>query len=257
MATEPEANGSDPHPGPLTPAARRTPVPPEPPAPEPAADRPPPVPPPRPDPTWNLGDELEGLESTAEHVEVYAPPKPRPSPRPRPTLPAPPRELRAPRRAAAVISISLVGVAVLVQLVSVLSQSSGTGAAGDLSAQASRTVVAPGGRIELAGEGAAADAELVLEVRQPLVLRAPLALPDCLVLLSHARGIRPRQLAPAAAPAHLVLCLDHLLDVLALQAGLVLVGTSRPPVDEVGAAARVGPRHQDQHQDDEANQSQG
>jgi poly-gamma-glutamate capsule biosynthesis protein CapA/YwtB (metallophosphatase superfamily) len=204
MATEPEANGSDPRPGPLTPAARRGPVPPEPPeptTPEPEADRPPPaLSPPATDPAWNLSDELEGLEA-AEHVEVraYAPAPPRP-PRPKlqsrpraklktalPPLPsagqepapqapaAPAPSLPLPRSVAAVVSISLVGVAVLVQLVSVLSQSSGAGAAGDLSAQASRTVVAPGGRIELAGDGAASDAKLVLEVRRRAEAWSPVA----------------------------------------------------------------------------------
>ena len=186
MATEPEANGSDTRPGPLTPAARRRPA-------APAA--------PPPDPAWNLSDELEGLEANAEHVEVYeharprpaprrplrtpqrppAPPEPRPQPglsppaRPHPgaepatrELPAPLRERSTPGVAAAVVSISLVTLAVLLQLASVLSSRSGSGAAaGDISADASRKVVAPGGRIELAGDGAPDRAELVLEVRRP------------------------------------------------------------------------------------------
>jgi|Tabmets5t2r1_1033131.scaffolds.fasta_scaffold03809_3 poly-gamma-glutamate capsule biosynthesis protein CapA/YwtB (metallophosphatase superfamily) len=152
MATEPEANGSNPRPGPLTPAARR-----EPPVQAQAS--------PGPDTAWNLGDELEGLEGAAEHVEVYAYAPPRPRPRPRPTLPVPPRELRGPGPAAAVVSISLVTLAVLLQLASVLT--SGSGAAGDLSAEASLAVVAPGGRIELAGDGAPAEGELVLETRRP------------------------------------------------------------------------------------------
>jgi poly-gamma-glutamate capsule biosynthesis protein CapA/YwtB (metallophosphatase superfamily) len=177
MATEPEANGSEPRPGPLTPAARRPPVPPEPP---PAAD-----------PAWNLSDELEGLEGAVEHVEVYeyAPPRPRPRTRtrprpagrtqrpptahPKPAPPAPPSPSEAPapsvplpRSVVAIVSISLVGVAVLVQLASVLSSGSGGAAAGDLSAAASRAVVAPGGRIALAGEGAPSGARLVLEIRR-------------------------------------------------------------------------------------------
>jgi poly-gamma-glutamate capsule biosynthesis protein CapA/YwtB (metallophosphatase superfamily) len=149
MATEPEANGSKARPGPLTPAARR-----EPPVPA--------QPSPGPDTAWNLSDELEGLEGAAERVEVhaYAPPKPRP--RPGPTLPVSPRELRAPGPAAAVVSISLVTLAVLLQLASVLT----SGAAGDLSAEASLAVVAPGGRIELAGDGAPSGGELVLETRR-------------------------------------------------------------------------------------------
>jgi hypothetical protein len=84
-----------------------------------------------------------------------------------------------------------------------------------------------------------------------------LALPNRLVLLRHARGIRARQVALAAAAAHLVLRLDHLLDVLGLQARLVLERAGRPPVNEVGAAARIGAGQEDEYQDDEANQSQG
>jgi poly-gamma-glutamate capsule biosynthesis protein CapA/YwtB (metallophosphatase superfamily) len=187
MATEPEANGSDAHPGPLTPAARRPPAAP--------AETPP-------DPAWNLSDELEGLEANAEHVEVYehAPPRtprtqphtprtpprtprtpprtprtpphaplrtpPRPAPQARPGATTPPRERSAPGVTAAVVSISLVTLAVLLQLASVLSSRSGSGAAAGISADASRTVVAPGGRIELAGDGAPGRAELVLEVRR-------------------------------------------------------------------------------------------
>ena len=167
MATEPEAKGSDAPPGPLTPAARR----------HPAAPAEPP-----PDPAWNLSDELEGLEANAEHVDVYeyapprtpprtplrTPPRPTPAPRPRPGAPAPPRERSTPGVAAAVVSISLVTLAVLLQLASVLSSRSGSGAAAaaGISADASRTVVAPGGRIELAGDGAPERAELVLEVRR-------------------------------------------------------------------------------------------
>ncbi|HEV2874919.1 MAG TPA: CapA family protein [Thermoleophilaceae bacterium] len=157
MATEPEAKGSETRPGPLTPAARqRPPVPGEP---APASD-----------PAWNLGDELEGLESGAEHADVYAhtPPRtrPRPGPLPRPAVTAPPRERSAPAGAAAVVSISLVTLAVLLQLASVLSSRSESATAGGLSAEASRAVVAPGGRIELAGAGAPAGADLVLEVRR-------------------------------------------------------------------------------------------
>src|SRR5688500_3406084 len=43
------------------------------------------------------------------------------------------------------------------------------------------------------------DPQLVLEVREPLVVPASLALANRLVLLRHSRGIRPRQLALAAA----------------------------------------------------------
>jgi poly-gamma-glutamate capsule biosynthesis protein CapA/YwtB (metallophosphatase superfamily) len=156
MATEPEAKGSDARPGPLTPAARRQP-------PVPSQD------PPGPDTAWNLGDELEGLEAGAEHVELYAPsrPRPRPRPRPGPAFPPPLRELPAARPVAAVVSISLVTLAVLLQLASVLTWGSDSGSGGDLSAEASRDVVAPGGRIELAGSGAPSGAELVLETRRP------------------------------------------------------------------------------------------
>jgi poly-gamma-glutamate capsule biosynthesis protein CapA/YwtB (metallophosphatase superfamily) len=90
-----------------------------------------------------------------------------------PGAPAPPIPL--PRSLVAGVSISLVGLAVLVQVFSVLSSRSGTAAAGELSAQASRTVVAPGGRIELAGDGAAPDAELVLEVRRRAEAWSPVA----------------------------------------------------------------------------------
>ena len=157
MATEPEAKGSEAHPGPLTPAARRRP--PVPSQPAPAQD-----------PAWNLSDELEGLEGGTEHVDVYAhappPTRPRPAPRPRPAVPAPLRERSLPGVAAAVVSISLVTLAVLLQLASVLSSRSGSGAAGGISAEPSRTVVAPGGRIELAGDGVPSQAGLVLEVRR-------------------------------------------------------------------------------------------
>jgi poly-gamma-glutamate capsule biosynthesis protein CapA/YwtB (metallophosphatase superfamily) len=168
MATEPEAKGSDARPGPLTPAARRRPAVPA-------------EPPPGRDPAWNLSDELEGLEAGAEHVDVYesAPPRtplrtpPRtplrtpPRPARHPGVPAPPRERSTPGVTAAVVSISLVTLAVLLQLASVLSSRSGSGAAAaGISADASRTVVAPGGRIELAGDGAPDRAELVLEVRR-------------------------------------------------------------------------------------------
>ncbi|HZN90112.1 MAG TPA: CapA family protein [Thermoleophilaceae bacterium] len=141
MATEPDAKESGARPGPLSPAARRNP-----PAPS--------QPPAELDPQWNLGDELEGLEAGAEHVDVHAPAPPRPW------------ELPVPRWAAAAVSISLVGIAVLVQLASVLGSRSGAGE-GDLSAEPSRAVVAPGGRIELAGDGAASGAELVVEMRRP------------------------------------------------------------------------------------------
>ncbi len=50
MATEPEAKGSDPRSGPLTPAAQRRHV---------------RRPPPDGDPAWNLSDELLGLEAGA------------------------------------------------------------------------------------------------------------------------------------------------------------------------------------------------
>ncbi len=112
MATEPEANGSDARPGPLTPAARRE-------SPVPAQ------PSPGPDSAWNLGDELEGLEGAAEHVDVYAHAPPKTRPRRGPTLPVPRRDLRAPGPAAAVVSISLVTLAVLLQLASVLTSGSG------------------------------------------------------------------------------------------------------------------------------------
>src|SRR5688572_117971 len=120
MATEPEAKETDGRPGPLTSAARRRPPAPQ----EPPAE-----------PAWNLSDELEGLEGGAEHVEVrayVAPPGPLPRPRPRqwraaqpssaaPPAPSPPRERSTPGGAAAVVSISLVTLAVLLQLASVLS----------------------------------------------------------------------------------------------------------------------------------------
>jgi poly-gamma-glutamate capsule biosynthesis protein CapA/YwtB (metallophosphatase superfamily) len=174
MATEPEAKGSDTRPGPLTPAARQRP---------PVPDEPAPGGEPPRDPAWNLGDELEGLEANAKHVEVYehvpprtfraaprafrAPAPPRaPLREPQPGAPAPPRERSTPGVAAAVVSISLVTLAVLLQLASVLSSRSGARAAGDITAGASRDVVAPGGRIELAGEGAPDRARLVLEVRR-------------------------------------------------------------------------------------------
>jgi poly-gamma-glutamate capsule biosynthesis protein CapA/YwtB (metallophosphatase superfamily) len=160
MATEPEANGSNARPGPLTPAARRE-----------SAD--PAQPPPAPETPWNLSDELEGLEGGAEHVEVYAPP--RPAPRQRPTIPIPPRERPTPGAAAAVVSISLVTLAVLLQLASVLTSSSGSGSSGGISAEASKTVVAPGGRIELAGDGAPSRGELMLEVRRRAEGWSPLA----------------------------------------------------------------------------------
>jgi poly-gamma-glutamate capsule biosynthesis protein CapA/YwtB (metallophosphatase superfamily) len=88
---------------------------------------------------------------------------------------APARSIPIPGSAVAVISISLVGLAVLVQVVSVLFPGVRAGAAGDLSAEASRTVVAPGGRIELAGDGATPNAKLVLEVRRRAEAWSPVA----------------------------------------------------------------------------------
>jgi poly-gamma-glutamate capsule biosynthesis protein CapA/YwtB (metallophosphatase superfamily) len=186
MATEPEAKESDGRPGPLTPAARkRPPAPPPAPGLSPAPETPPPVPPR--DPAWNLSDELEGLESGAEHVEVYAPSRaplrspprtplrPAPRTRPRPGAPVPPRERSAPGAAAAVVSISLVTLAILLQLASVLSSRSSAGGASRLSAEASRKVVAPGGRIELAGDGAPSRGELVFEVRRRAERWSPVA----------------------------------------------------------------------------------
>ena len=163
MATEPDAKGSAPRPSPLSPAARRDPsAPPRPPAARP--DQPAPLQPPAGlDTPWHLGDELEGLEAGVQHVDVYPQAPPRPRHRPEPVLPAPYRELPVPRSAAAVVSISLVAIAVLLQLASVLSSGAGEG---DLSAEPSRAVVAPGGRIELAGDGAPSGAELVLEIRR-------------------------------------------------------------------------------------------
>ena len=193
MATEPEAKGSDPRPRPMTPAARRSsPAPPPsapdnetslgaPASPTPALDTEPPLgdsappapppdngpalgssgpPPPAPDsePAWNLGDELEGLEARSDNVVVHAV-----SAR-RSATPTPARE-RATPRAAAVLSISLAALAVLIQLTSVLSSRSASGA-GRLSAKPSLAVVAPGGRITLEGAGAQAGAELVLETRR-------------------------------------------------------------------------------------------
>jgi poly-gamma-glutamate capsule biosynthesis protein CapA/YwtB (metallophosphatase superfamily) len=205
MATEPEAKGSDAGTGRLTPAARRRPAGPA--DPPPGRDPLPPKPAPGRDPAWNLSDELEGLEANGEHVDVYeyarprpasrsplrmpqrppTPPGPRPgapaSPREQPgaepstrELPAPPRERSTPGVTAAVVSISLVTLAVLLQLASVLSSRSASGAAtGGISADASRDVVAPGGRIELAGEGAPDRAELVLEVRRRAERWSPVA----------------------------------------------------------------------------------
>jgi poly-gamma-glutamate capsule biosynthesis protein CapA/YwtB (metallophosphatase superfamily) len=160
MATEPEANGREARPGPLTPAARRrTPV---------------------REPAWNLSDELLGLESGAEHVDAYAyreprpaPPAPAPPKPPRPTAPRPPRRprpaVRLPRtlerRGPAVISIGLAGLAVLLQSASVVS--SFRGGAGSLTAEPTQAEVAPGGRLAFEGDGATGGAELALETRTP------------------------------------------------------------------------------------------
>jgi Bacterial capsule synthesis protein PGA_cap len=135
MATEPEAKakGSEAGPGPLTPAARRRP-------------RVPPPPPPGPDPAWNLSDELWGLEATPDRVDVYARPRERP----------------AAGAVAAMVSIVLVALAIVLQLASLLSPASAS-----LTAEPSLSAVAPGGRIALEGDGAPAGAELVLETRRP------------------------------------------------------------------------------------------
>ena len=117
---------------------------------------PPPPPAPHSKPAWNLSDELEGLEARSEHVAVRSAAR-------RPATSIPARE-RATPRAAAVLSISLVALAVLIQLTSVLSSRSASGA-GRLSAEPLLAVVAPGGRIALEGAGAQAGAELVLETR--------------------------------------------------------------------------------------------
>jgi poly-gamma-glutamate capsule biosynthesis protein CapA/YwtB (metallophosphatase superfamily) len=157
MATEPDAKGSEGRSGPLTPAARQRPR----------------VPGTKPEtePAWNLGDELLGLESNPGHVEAYARPQPAPPRRPLPPRrrPAyrpsstPPRSLA--RRAPALVSLALVGLAVLLQLALVLSSFSAS-IGGPISADASLAAAAPGGRIALTGEGAPAGAELALELRR-------------------------------------------------------------------------------------------
>jgi poly-gamma-glutamate capsule biosynthesis protein CapA/YwtB (metallophosphatase superfamily) len=153
MATEPEAKGSDARPGPLTPAGRR---------PAPAGS----TSPPRAEPAWNLGDELLGIEAGAEHVDAYAQPQPAPPGRGarRTSIPAGlPHALE--RRLGAVLSIGLATLAVLLQVATVLSSRSASGA-GTLAAKASLAVVAPGGRITLEGADAPAGAELILETRR-------------------------------------------------------------------------------------------
>jgi poly-gamma-glutamate capsule biosynthesis protein CapA/YwtB (metallophosphatase superfamily) len=134
MATEREAKGRGGGPGPLTPAARRR----------------------SPAPAWNLSDELLGLETGPDHVEVYVPPPE--------TAPRAPSARPATGRAAAPIAIALVGLAVALQAVAVLSAFSGPDTP---TAKPSLTAVAPGGRIALEGDGAPDDADLVLELRQP------------------------------------------------------------------------------------------
>jgi poly-gamma-glutamate capsule biosynthesis protein CapA/YwtB (metallophosphatase superfamily) len=142
MATEPEGKGKDQRAGPQTPAARRR---------APAASDAPP------EPAWNRSDELLGLEAAPGHVEVYA--------ERRPSDPRPPRAAPPAGRAAAVISIVLVGLAVALQLAALLASRSASGDA-SLSAEASLAAVAPGGRVALEGGGAPARAELVLETRR-------------------------------------------------------------------------------------------
>jgi poly-gamma-glutamate capsule biosynthesis protein CapA/YwtB (metallophosphatase superfamily) len=143
MEREPDAKGRDARPGPLTPAARRR-------------SRVPSQPPPGPEPDWNLSDELCGLEAGPDHVDLYA--------RAQPAAPGLTREGPAAGPAVAAISIALVTVALLLQLASVLSSWSASGA---LSAKPSLAVVAPGGRIVLEGGGAPADGPLTLETRSP------------------------------------------------------------------------------------------
>jgi poly-gamma-glutamate capsule biosynthesis protein CapA/YwtB (metallophosphatase superfamily) len=165
MATEPDAKGREARPGPLTPAARRRPRVPAERAPAEAS----------PDPAWNLSDELLGLEANPGQVHAYrqSPPTTPRTPRKRPPAPralrerppaAPlPRSLQ--RSAPALVTIALVGLAVLLQAASVVSSLTASGA-GQLSAEASLSAVAPGGRIALSGEGAPSGAELVLETRR-------------------------------------------------------------------------------------------
>jgi poly-gamma-glutamate capsule biosynthesis protein CapA/YwtB (metallophosphatase superfamily) len=69
-------------------------------------------------------------------------------------------------RVAALLSLSLASLAVLLQLASVLSSGSSAASFSGLSAGASKHAVAPGGRVELEGEGARPGTELVLETRQ-------------------------------------------------------------------------------------------
>jgi poly-gamma-glutamate capsule biosynthesis protein CapA/YwtB (metallophosphatase superfamily) len=167
MATEPDVNGSEARPGPLTPAARRR-------SPAGATEPDPNVAAP-PEPAWNLSDELLGLEAGAENVDAYALGRPRPAPprTPPPPPPPPPAPVRAParlpgaveRRAPAVVSIGLVGLAVLLQLASVVSGFAGGGPAA-LAAEASLAEVAPGGRLLLEGEGAAPGSRVTLELRR-------------------------------------------------------------------------------------------
>jgi len=89
-----------------------------------------------------------------------------------------------------------------------------------------------------------------------VVVALALALADLLVLTGHARCVGRRQVALAPAASHNVLRLDHLLDVLALETGLVLVRAGGPPVDEIGAASRIAASKQDKHANDQGNAAQ-
>jgi poly-gamma-glutamate capsule biosynthesis protein CapA/YwtB (metallophosphatase superfamily) len=165
MATEPEASERDARGGPPTPAGRR-PGGPE----EPGGAGPP----------WNLSDELWGLETTPEHVDVYARADPGTPARGRartgPGVAAPtsdtPRAgayaappLYSPQRIAAVLTLGLAALAVLLQVASVLSSGGSRASFSGLSAEPSLAAVAPGGKVALEGAGAPADTEVLLETR--------------------------------------------------------------------------------------------
>jgi poly-gamma-glutamate capsule biosynthesis protein CapA/YwtB (metallophosphatase superfamily) len=147
MASD-DASERDARAGPLTPAARRR-------------SRA------RPAPPRDLGEELSGLEARPARVRVAAR-RPAAAPRRPRTGSLAARPPYSPEsRVAALLALGMAALAVLFQLVALLTSGPSVAGLAGLSAEPSMPVVAPGGRIALDGEGAPPDSRLVLETRAP------------------------------------------------------------------------------------------
>ncbi len=72
-----------------------------------------------------------------------------------------------------------------------------------------------------------------------------------LVLVDHPAHVRIGDVGGSPPAAHLVLGIHHLLNILDLELRLVLEGSGRLPVEEIGPAARVGVAQEHEHDHDE------